>query len=189
MSFTIGELSTSQSLTFGPSRIDIAWDGTSSGRISFLPACTSTSATYSLSVLHVFPSTETKFLYISSNLFSNTFAAGTPFLQQKVPTYNTATPFIIGHTASTATGEVSFELNPSNTNYTNTMDTITSGQVGINHATMQAAYYTWKLTQNNGTATQLVATGKLSRVPPNPFSSAGAYGELVAAQTASFCAG
>lgn len=185
MSMTVGSLATAQSLVFGPSRIDVAWDGVSNGKISLLPVCSNTNqtATYSVKVLHVFPESVQKVLYSGGSSFTYTATAGEPYKTQNTSPYVTAAPFVIGSTLSTATGIVEFELAPSDSRYTGTFD-----YPGL-HATMTPAYYRLTIEQSKGTAVQTVAAGKLTRVPPNPFASLNAVGNLVAAQTASFCIG
>lgn len=184
MSFTTGVTSTSTNLTFKPSRIDIAWDGQSDGKISLLPVCsdTSSTATYSVKVLQVFPAAETKTLHASGLTYSYSASAGEPFANNHTLNAQVATPFTVGSTLNTASGEVSFELMPSDTNYTAVMDFAT-------YRTSQASSYQWSVEQARGTAVQLVAVGQLNRTPPNAFSSATGYGSLIQGQTAYFCIG
>lgn len=183
MSFTVGTLSTSSSLVFGPSRVDIEWDGRSNGKISMLPVCTDTTTTaaYSVSVLRVFPSAQAKVVYLSGLTFSLSFLAGQAYRTHGTGTSDSveSVPFVIGSTLATATGVVEFELIPEDTNYTTDTDI----------STMMPHYYSWNLQQTRGTATQLVALGKITILAPNPYSSSNAVGNLVEAQTASFCIG
>lgn len=183
MSLTVAA-STSQTLTFGPSRIDIRWDGVSNGKVSVLPVCSNTqvTSTYSVKVLHVFPEATTKVLYFSNTSATYAIAAGDPFLNNRTSTAVSAAPFTVGSTLATATGIVSFELIPSDTNYTAAFDV-------VSHTTSKPAYYKWSLEQSRGTAVQTVAAGRLSRLPPNPFVADNASGSLVQSQTASFCIG
>lgn len=183
MSFNVSS-ATSTSLTFAPSRIDISWDGVSNGKVTVLPVCFSTAstATYEVNVLHVFDQSTTKILYNVSGLtLSYSALAGEPYRTYDTP-FKTAAPFTVGHTQATASGEVSFELNPADSRYTNTLDY-------SSYPTSQPAYYKWEIKQTRGTATQVVASGRLARIPPNPYSTAGTYGSLVQSQTASFCIG
>lgn len=183
MSFNVSA-STSETLTFSPSRVDINWDGVSNGRVTILPVCSDTASTasYSVRVLHVFGEATTKAVYASSISSSYSAVAGEPYKTGETTDSRTATPFTIGSTLSTATGQVSFELIPSDTNYTNTFDYAT-------YPTSQPAQFKWEMSQTRGTATQLVACGRMLRIPPNPYSSSGFYGSLIQAQTASFCIG
>lgn len=186
MSFTSGPTATSTYLVFGPSRLDVQWDGVSNGKISVLPVCsdTATTASYQVSVLHVFDSAATKTVYAGGLTSAYSATAGEPFRTSDSPNTRIAAPFQIGSTLSTASGVLSFELIPGNTNYTNTFDT-----VSVAYPTTKPAYYKLEIQQTKGTATQVIASGKLSRITPNPFSSISIYGSLVQAQTASFCIG
>ncbi len=173
---------TSQSLTFGPSRIDIAWDGVSHGKITLLPLCADTNASYAVKLLHVFPEDTTKLIYITpGSTYSYSAIAGEPFRNNSNPA-ETAIPFAVSSTHSLVTGEVSFMLSPSNTNYTTKMDSAT-------YATMAPSYYSWSLEQTRGTALQTVASGRLTRIPPNPYSATSVNGPIVSAQTATLCIG
>lgn len=184
MSFTVGSLTTSTSLTFKPARLDIGWDGVSNGKVAILPACndTSSTATYSVKVIQVFPAAATKTLYASGVTYSYSASAGEPFRNNHTNDAQVATPFMVGSTLNTASGEVSFELMPSDTNYTAVMDFAT-------YRTSQASSYQWSVEQARGTAVQLVAVGQLNRTPPNAFSADTGYGSLVQNQTAYFCIG
>jgi hypothetical protein len=184
MSFTVGSLSTSTSLAFKPTRLDIQWDGVSNGKVSVLPVCSSTAstATYTVRALHVFPAAVTKTLYASGVTSSYSASAGEPFRNNHTSNAQVATPFVVGSTLNTASGEVSFELMPSNTNYTAAMDFGT-------YRTSQASSYQWSVEQARGTSVQLVAVGQLNRTPPNAFSADTGYGTLVQGQTAFFCIG
>lgn len=187
MSFTVGSLSTSSTLTFGPSRVDITWDGKSNGKISILPVCTETAstATYSVSVVRVFDQATTKEVLSAGNTVLYNAVAGEAYVLERDPLSTFAfnsyryPEFTVGATLSTNTGVVAFELIPSNTNYTNRTDI----------STLSPHYFTWKMTQSRGTASQIVAVGKLTMIAPNPYSRTNAVGNLVEAQTASFCIG
>lgn len=187
MSFTVGSLSTSSTLTFGPSRVDITWDGKSNGKVSVLPVCTdtATTATYSVGILRVFPAAEDKVVYSYGNTITYSAMAGEAYLLEDDPLSTSManayryTEFTVGSTLATNTGVVAFELIPSNTNYTNRTDI----------STLSPHYFTWKMTQNRGTASQVVAVGKLTMLAPNPYSASNAVGNLVEAKTAHFCIG
>lgn len=176
-------VTTSQTLTFGPSRVDISWDGVSNGLVEIQPVCsdTSTTAAYSVNVLHVFPEAGEKTINSGSGTETYSYSPGMPFKTSAYPTAATAVPFVIGNTLSTS-GIVAFELQPSNTNYTATLDY-------AEYQTMQASFYSWSLVQSRGTATQTVASGRIARIPPNPYSGGSISGSLVAAKTAYFCIG
>lgn len=198
MSFTLGSLSTSSSLTFGPSLVDIGWDGISNGKITIKPVCGSSASTgtYTVKVLHVHQEATTKTLYSAAGTASQNWnlAAGIPFRYHPNATsgWQEAAPFVVGNTQNTATGDVSFELIPADARYTNTLEAFPFN-VGTNYPTIsgtsQSSYYKWWIERSRGTATQVVAVGKIIRIPPNPYSSVGVYGTLVEAQTASFCIG
>jgi hypothetical protein len=187
MSFTVGSLSTGSSLTFGPSRVDIAWDGKSDGKVSFMPSCSHTAATYSITVRRVFPSDTNKTVYVSNNSATVDYFAGEPYVIPYDPavtaslTFYTYPEFSIGHTANTS-GVVAFELNPANTNYTQKSSAETL-------YTTRPMYYSWEMKQTKGTATQIVALGKITRRTPNPYAETGSFGSLVESQTAYFCNG
>lgn len=198
MPFSFGNLafstSTSSAITFGPSRIDIAWDGKSDAKVSFLPVCTDTAATasYAVSVQRVWPSDGQLTVYVpfgtNAVTVATTYFAGDPYYLRYDPLVYPATAnsyvytaFTLGHTVA-SNGAVLFELNPSNTNYTQ-RSSIIDGK------TTKPMYYSWEMKQTRGTATQVVALGRITRHLPNPYDETGSYGDLVGAQTAYFCNG
>lgn len=184
MSFTFDQSSASERLTFKPSRLDVLWDGVSNGKVSLLPLCSNTSSatSYSVKVLHVFPASETKVISAGGVTSSYSAVAGEPFRNNHTNDTQIAVPFVIGSTLNTSSGEVSFELTSSDTNYTATLDFAT-------YRTAQASSYQWQVEKSEGAAIQLVAVGQLRRTPPNAFAASDEYGELVSAKTAFFCVG
>lgn len=156
-----------------PSRVDIAWDGASDAKVSILPsfADTGTATTYTIGALHVFPSVVSKTVRVYANTNFTSTTTYTSFSGEPFITYyrSRAVPFVIGHTVSTS-GIVSFKLEPSNTNYTATLDYVADGD----YYTTKPTYYKWTIAQNRGTTSHLVAHGKVIRIPPNAYSSEGA---------------
>lgn len=183
MSFSTS-VSSISGLTFGPSRLDIKWDGVSNAKITVSPACssTSTSTSYSVKVVQVFPADVEKVFFSSGATFNLAYSAGDPYRNDNYPTSSVAAPFVVGSTV--VSSDVSFELSPSNNNFTSAFTTW-----DIPYPTAQTAYYKWDLTQTLGTASQVVVTGKIIRVVPNPYSEAFASGDLIDGATASFCIG
>jgi hypothetical protein len=169
-------------LTFGPSRIDVGWDGRSDSVIALGPACVNTSATHTISVLHVFPEATTKIVYASGLTTEHAAGAGTPFYNNHTSDAQVAQPFSLGATVSEL-GDVSFSLSPSDSNFTAVLDF-------SSHRTMQSSYYSWEATQENSAGKRIVfASGKITRIPPNPYGASNVNGSLVSSQTASFCIG
>lgn len=188
MSFNTA-VSSSTTLTFAPSRIDLTWDGASNGTLRLRPGCADAfiglTSTYTISVLHVFPEAGIKRISAGYAPQDYAHAAGSPFKTDAYPTAATAAPFVIGHTVFTTVDnidEVAFDLNPLNTNYTATLDSIAEYQ------TMQSSYYSWQMTRSVGGESQIVAFGKIARIPPNPYGDTPS-GALVSAKTAFFCIG
>lgn len=174
MSFTVATDVTSSSstpsvLSFGPSRLNIDWDGVSFAKAQITPACVDTAATYAVTVTQV--AGTNAYLYqgpgVTATGFTATLVAGSPWYYMNTATvfYNN---FAIGTTVS-ASGVVSFQLSGSSA-WTAASSFPGSNETGY-LPTSAATYYTYKMTKSQGTATEVVALGKIRRIPQDPWLS------------------
>jgi hypothetical protein len=182
MSFTAGDSGPSVA-NFGPSRVDVRWDGFSNAKATILPVCadTATSTVYSVKALHVFPDSGSKAIFSSGSTITLQYSPGQPFVNTASPNAATAVPFALGSTVSPTSGSVTFDIIASNTNFTATFDTPTDTNV--------TSHYKWWIEQEKPGSKQIVAVGKITRIPPNPYASESVYGDLVQDTTATFCVG
>lgn len=169
MAFTVLPPSTDTTLRFGPVRTDIRWDGKSYALVSILPSCPDTSATYAVGVTQV-AEREVRLFQAGTNLTA-TIRAGYPW-QYATALSATATQenvFTLPHTVAT-NSVVQFELSAA------TSWTASASVVGNNTDLgyvdpLGLSHFTYEVIKASGTAAQVVSFGKITRMPPNPYSS------------------
>lgn len=163
-STALGSVMTSV-IKFGSVRHDIQWDGQSFATVSILPACPSTSSSYTVSVEEVAAVAAVE--YFGSTAVEITRTVGGPWTYWTNPNdslsfqYNR---FNLPNTVNTA-GVISFELSSS------TAFTASARYVGLpgHRPTTGNAYFRYTVEKNAGTASQVVAFGKIDRLTDNPY--------------------
>ena len=177
MAFTIAQPSTDTTLRFGPSRTDIQWDGKSYALVSILPSCPDTAATYSVGVTQVAAEETLLFQYTTNDPVDPsrddrvTLFPGFPWqYRTNVGFWASSTvSFPLRHTVTTSS-VVQFELSAA-TSWTAASTGFSQllPDLGYNNP-LEPNYFTYEIRKSVGTAAQVVTFGKITRLPPNPYS-------------------
>lgn len=168
MSFNQG--ASSGSLSFRPARYDIEWDGVSEAKASFELACGGTGVSYAAKAYRVFPETGDNNCISTNNSDAGNYVKGDRFWSWDL----NALP---NNCVKLFAGDITLPATVSS----NVATIIFSSITATTHA------YAWQLTATKGTATRVVAAGKLEAVGLNPYAPGAGRISLVSGVTASGC--